>query len=229
MAPLPSPPVTGTGTVALIGGGEFTPACTIDRRLLERAATDRVLVLPTAAAYEHPQRLVAAAATWFDDLGARAEGLDVLARPDALSPENIEAVRTSRFTYLVGGSPMHLRSVLKDTPMWDAIVESVDAGGVVAGSSAGAMVLTDPMVDPRGGAFTLGLGLVSGLAVIPAADQWSHDRLHRTLELSHGFLVAALRWGSALVHAGDGTWSAHGDVTVHDGAAEVSLERLPRR
>ena len=63
---------------------------------------------------------------------------------------------------------MHLRSVLKETPLWEAIVEAVGSGGVVAGSMAGAMVLTDPMVDPRGGAFTLGLGLVRGLAVIPS-------------------------------------------------------------
>jgi cyanophycinase len=220
---------TGTGTIALIGGGEFSPACTIDRSLLTIAGADRVLVLPTGAAYEHPDRLVGAAAAWFDGLGVRAEGLPVLARPDASRPELVEAIRTSRFTYLAGGSPMHVRSVLKETPMWDALVEAVDAGGVVAGSMAGAMVLTDPMVDPRGGAFTLGLGLVSGLAVIPAADQWSPDRLHRTKELSHGFLLAALPWGSALVQGADGSWSAHGQLTLHLGGQDVGLEQLPRR
>ena len=123
-----------TGTIALVGGGEFTPACTIDRDLLEAAGTDRVLVLPTGAAYEHPDRLVAAAAAWFEGLGARAEGLPVLARPDASRPELVDAVRTSRFTYLAGGSPMHLRSVLKETPVWEAIVEAVNRGGVVAGA-----------------------------------------------------------------------------------------------
>jgi cyanophycinase len=217
-----------TGTIALVGGGEFSPACSVDRALLDAAGTDRVLVLPTGAAYEHPDRLVAAASSWFEDLGARAEGLPVLARPDASRPEHVEAVRTSRFTYLAGGSPMHLRSVLKETPVWEALVEAVGTGGVVAGTSAGAMVLTDPMVDPRGGAFTLGLGLLRGLAVIPAADQWSPERLHRTKELSHGFLLAALRWGSALVHERDGTWTAHGQVAVFDGADEVGFDRLPR-
>ena len=217
-----------TGTIALVGGGEFTPACPIDRDLLEAAGTDRVLVLPTGAAYEHPDRLVAMAAAWFETLGARAEGLPVLARPDASRPELVDAVRASRFTYLAGGSPMHLRSVLKETPVWEAIVEAVNSGGVVAGAAAGAMVLTDPMVDPRGGAFTLGLGLLRGLAVIPAADQWSPERLHRTKELSHGFLLAALRTGSALVHERDGRWSAHGEVAVFDGAEEVGFDRLPR-
>jgi len=57
--------VTATGTIALIGGGEFSPACTIDRSLLTIAGADRVLVLPTGAAYEHPDRLVGAAAAGF--------------------------------------------------------------------------------------------------------------------------------------------------------------------
>ena len=39
-----------------------------------------------------------------------------------MDPANVEAVRASRFTYLAGGSPMHLRSVLKDTPLWEALV-----------------------------------------------------------------------------------------------------------
>jgi len=216
-----------TGTIALLGGGEFTPACTVDRALLDAAGTDRVLVLPTGAAYEHPDRLVTAAASWFEGLGAKAEGLPVLSRPDASRPELVDAVRASRFTYLAGGSPMHLRSVLKETPMWAALVEAVGSGGVVAGSSAGAMVLTDPMVDPRGGAFTLGLGLLRGLAVVPAADQWSPERLHRTKELSRGFLLAALHTGSALVHQPDGTWTAHGELAIYDGSHEVGLDRLP--
>jgi cyanophycinase len=215
------------GTVALLGG-DVGPA-DVEKALLERAGSDEVLVLPTAAAYEHPQRLVDVVTAAFADVGGRVRGLPVLARPDALDPVNVDAVRSSAFTYLGGGSPMHLRSVLKDTPLWDALVEAVDAGAVLAGSSAAAMVLTDPMVDPRGGAFTLGLGLLTGLAVIPAADQWSHERLHRTLELAHGFLVAALHTDAALVHGPEGAWTAYGEVVVHDGLAEVGLERLPRR
>jgi cyanophycinase len=219
--------VTTAGTVALLGGD--AGHAEVDKVLLERAGSDEVLVLPTAAAYEHPQRVVDAVADAMRAAGGRARGLNVLARPDALDPANVDAVRASRFTYLGGGSPMHLRSVLKDTPLWEALAAAVDGGAVVAGSSAAAMVLTDPMVDPRGGAFTLGLGLLRGLAVIPAADQWSHERLHRTLELSQGFLVAALNTDAALVHSPDGSWTAYGDVVVHDGLTEVGLDRLPRR
>lgn len=218
------------GTLALVGGGEWREGCTFDATLLETAGTDEVVVLPTAAAYEHPAHLVAEAETWLSTLGAKVVGLDVLRRPDALDPANVEAVRRSRFTYLAGGSPMHLRSVLKDSPLWDALVASWQDGAVLAGSSAGAMVLCDPMVDPRGGAFTVGLGLLDGMAVVPHADTWSDERSHRTLQLApKGLIVAAVDERTALVRAPDGVWRAEGagEVVAYRDGDPIPLADLP--
>lgn len=219
-----------SGTLALVGGGEFTDGCSFDAGLVEVSGADEVLVLPTGAAYEHPHRLVEQAVSWFDRLGVRARGLDVLSRPDALSEENAATVRASKFTYLVGGSPMHVRSVLKDSPVWEAMVAALRSGGVLAGSSAGAMVLCDPMVDPRGGAFTLGLGLLSGLSVIPAHDSWSEDAAHRTRRMSPADLVlAGVDERTALIRGADGTWRAEGagSVAVFRGGEPADLSALP--
>ena len=204
-----------SGHLALVGGGEFTDGCTFDSDLLAASGGSEVLVLPTGAAYENPERLVARAATWFATLGAEVRGLDVLRRPDAGDEDNIAAVATARFIYLAGESPMHLRSVLKDTPLWDAIVAAWQGGAVLAGSAAGAMVLCDPMVDPRGGAFTLGLGLVANLTVIPEFDKWSDDAIHRTRRLSPpGLAVVGVPTASALIRDPDGTWGAHGTSSL---------------
>ena len=54
------------------------------------------------------------------------------------------------------------------------------------------------MVDPRGGAFTIGLGLVPDLAVVTEAETWSPERLHRTRKLANT-TFAVLRTGDALV------------------------------
>ncbi len=219
-----------SGTLALVGGGEFTEGCSFDAALVEASGADEVLVLPTGAAYEHPQRSVEQAVSWFDRLGIRVRGLDVLSRPDALSAENAALARASRLTYLVGGSPMHLRSVLKDSPVWDALVAAWREGGVLAGSSAGAMALCDPMVDPRGGAFTLGLGLVPGLSVIPAHDHWSTDAAHRTRRMSPPDLVlAGIDERTALIRDPDGTWRAEGsgEVVVFLGGDPADLSALP--
>ena len=219
-----------TGPLALVGGGEWQDGCTFDRALLEASGVDEVLVLPTAAAYEHPERAVATAEAWFGALGAKVRGLDVLRRPDALDEANAAAVRSAGFVYLAGGSPMHLRSVLKESPVWDALVAAWDDGAVLAGSSAGAMVLCDPMVDPRGGAFTVGLALVSQVAVIPHHDHWSEDKARRTFELAPaGLPVVGIDERTALVRDAAGTWRAEGagTVTVWVDGAEVDLTALP--
>src|SRR5947209_966223 len=108
----------------------------------------------------------------------------VLRRADAEDEDNVKAVREARFLYLSGGSPMHMRSVLMRSPVWDALVAAWHDGAVLAGSSAGARVLCDPMVDPRGGAFTLGLALIGQLAVIPHHNTWSEDKASRTITLA---------------------------------------------
>ena len=222
----------GEGPLALVGGGEWTPGCDFDRQLWELAGKAEVVVLPTAAAYEHPQRAVETAASWFATFGATVRAAMVLSRSDALDDDQAKAISAARFIYLSGGSPMHLRSVLKDTPVWSALVEAWRSGAVVAGSSAGAMVLGDPMVDPRGGALTLGLGLVPKLAVLPHYDTWSEEKAHRTVQLATGHLrIAAIDERTALIRDPGGTWRIEGagDVTVFVDGKPTGLEALQAR
>ena len=222
--------MSGPGVLALVGGGEWQEGCSFDRDLLETSAADEVIVLPTAAAYERPERVVAEATRWFEALGAKARALDVYLRGDAEDEANAAAVRQARFVYLGGGSPLHLRSVLKDSAVWDALVAAWQGGAVVAGSSGGAMVLTDPMVDPRGGAFTVGLGLVTQLAVVPNRDSWSPEKVHRTLELApRGLPVVAIDERTAVLRQQDGSWTSagSGNVSVFADGHEVGLEALP--
>jgi cyanophycinase len=217
------------GTIALVGGAEWQPGCDFDAALLAEAGGE-VLILPTAAAYEHPDRAVATAEQWFASLGGRARGLMVLGRADAELEANAAAVRSSPFVYLGGGSPLHLRSVLKQSLVWDALLDAWHGGATVAGSSAGAMVLTDPMVDPRGGAFTLGLGLVEQLAVVPHAAASSHEKVDRTLALAPaGVPVARMEERTALLRDAEGHWrvAGAGTVTVFVDHKERDLSVLP--
>ena len=218
-----------TGLLALVGGAEWTPGCAFDAELLATSGQEEVLVLPTAAAYEHPARSVESAAAWFAGLGGRVRGLMVLGRPDAEDPAQAAVVRQARFIYLGGGSPLHLRSVLKDSAVWAALVAAWHDGAVVAGSSAGAMVLGDSMVDPRGGALTLGLGLISRLAILPHADSWSPEKSQRTVELATGHLrIAAVDERTALIREPDGGWrvGGAGGVTVYVDGRPAPLDTL---
>ena len=202
-----------SGILALQGGGPFAANDDLDRRLIAEAGADRVVVLPTADAYEHPERLIDAAMDWGKRLGVAVEGLMVMRRGEAMDESAVAVVRGAKAVYLVGDQPLHLRSVLKATPLWEAICQIVADGGVVAATGGSAAAMCDPMVDPRGGAFTLGLGLIDGLALVTEAETWSTDRLHRTLKLANTPIVE-LPSGSALVHSANG-WERVGAMTVH--------------
>ena len=218
------------GTLALVGGAEWRAGCDFDRELLEVSGADEVLVLPTAASYEHPGRCVTEAERWFSELGAKVRALPVLTRRDALDDAKVGPLRDARFVYMAGGSPMHLRSVLKDSPVWEALVETWQGGAVLAASSAGAMVLGDPMVDPRGGALTIGLGLVTQLAVIPHHDHWSEDKAKRTLRIApKGLPVVGIDERTALVRDGQGAWgvSGAGRVVVYVDGKDAGFGSLP--
>lgn len=219
-----------SGTLALVGGAEWRAGCDFDRELLETSGGREVLVLPTAAAYEHPDRAVEAAERWFDELGATVRGLRVLTRPDAVDEANVAPIADATFIYLSGGSPMHLRSVLKDSPVWDALVAAWQRGAVLAGSGSGAMVLCDPMVDPRGGAITLGLGLIEQVAVIPHHDTWSEDKAKRTLRIApKGLPIVGIDERTALVRDPDGGWrtAGAGRVAVYVDGHPAELSALP--
>jgi len=219
------------GLLALVGGEEWSAGCDFDAWLLEESGGTDVVVLPTAAAYERPERKVMAAAEWFSGLGAAVEGLMVLGRKEADDPGMADVVRGAKFVYLSGGSAMHLRSVLKGSKVFAALREASAAGAVVAGSSGGAMVLTDPMVDPRGGALTVGLGLVEGMAMIPHYGDVGTDvhgeKLHRSVALAPaGVPVVGVPPRTAVWRLGDGTWESSGPVAVFVDQKPADLSAL---
>lgn len=218
-----------SGTLALVGGGEFSDGCSFDAELLAASGGSEVVVLPTAAAFENPQRHLERATAWFEGLAATVRALPVLKREDAQEEANAAAVRQARFVYLFGESPMHLRSALKGTPVLDALVAAWQGGATVAASGGAGSAVLDPMFDPRGGAFTVGLGLVPNLALLPEAEDDVADHHRRTLELAEPTVVlAAVQRCTALIHDGGGWRTAGaGRVRVFVGDDERDLSALP--
>jgi len=205
-----------TGTLALVGGAEWQKGCRdFDAALLGASGGSEVLVLPTAAAFEHPQRAVDVASSYFAELGGRVRGLMVLGRSDADDDANARAVAAAAFVYIGGGSPLHLRSVLKGSRLWEALLRFWQAGGTLAASSAGAMVLCDPMVDPRGGAYTVGLGLLANLPVFPHHDTAPAHLKERSIELRpEGATLVGIDEQTALIREPDGAWRVAGEGAV---------------
>ncbi len=88
----------------------------------------------------------------------------------------LAALRRARLLVLPGGSPSRLLAALQDTAVGELVATLLADGGVVSGSSAGAMVLCDWTVlpdrrGPQGTVVERGLGLVPDLLVRAALER----------------------------------------------------------
>lgn len=218
----------------LVGGGEFGPGLRdLDAQLLQRCGATEVVVLPTAAAFEHPERVAERAAAHFEPTGAGVRAVGVLHRAEAEDREVAAVVRSAQFVYVADGSPLHLRSVLKDSALFDSLLAAYHGGGVLAASGAGATVLCDPMVDPRGGAYTVGLGVVRNLAVFPYHGSAADHLRERSIDLlPRNATLVGIDEETALVRDRDGSWHVGGAgvVTVYAGGgctAHAAGETVP--
>jgi len=211
----------GGGTLAFLGGGEWRDGCRdLDAELIAASAAKEVVVIPAAAAYEHPERVAGRASAYFESLGIKALTLPVIHRPEAEDPKNAEVARRAKFLYLCDGSPLHLRSVLKGSALFDAMLAAYHGGASFAASGAGATLIGDPMIDPRGGAYTVGLGVVPNLAVFPYHGTAAGHLRERSIDLlpANAKLVG-IDEETALVRDRDGTWrvAGVGGVSVYEG------------
>lgn len=221
-------PTDPEGSLALVGGAEFGTTHDHHRDLF--AAGSTVTLLPTAMAYENPTGLVSQARAHFDALGVSVEVIPAYSRRDAFDPGLVARLAEAEHLYITGGSPMHLRSVLLDSPLLAAGVQRWNEGMTVVAAAESTSVLCGHMVDNRGGAFTVGLGLITTFTVIARFEGWSSEKRHRTVALAPSDMpVVGIDSATALVRRADGTWSADGSGGVHvfRGGSPVELADLP--
>ena len=172
------------GQVALVGGGEFRPGCDImDDYLLKMVApkTASVLVIPTAAA-DAPAKAASNGVGHFARLGAQASMLMVLDGSDANSSDLVDIIDGYTHVYFAGGSPDYLLNALKDSLLLRRLRQWNARGGILAGSSAGAMVMGTYMRSPQKGFWVDGLDVCQGFAVLPHHEESDPAEVSKSLE-----------------------------------------------
>jgi cyanophycinase len=216
------------GTILLAGGAEFGgEMASPDRRALEVAGglSARVSIIPAAAAPDDNHRRAGEnGVRWFRSLGATAvRALPLIDRVSAEDPGVVNDLHQSRFIYILGGFPRYLEQTLTGSTGWAAILEAYRNGAVVAGASAGAMVLCSHYFDPDSGEVFQGLGLVPNTCFLPHHDAFGHrwvprlaTRLPKTVTLIGVDEETAILSGTA-----SGTWevSGKGGATIYRAAA----------
>jgi cyanophycinase len=115
---------------------------------------------------------------------------------------------------MLGGSTGYLGETLKDSAAWQAVLNAYQNGAVVAGSSAGAMVMCEFYYDHEQGQVVEGLNLVPNAIVLPHYDTFGKSWASRLLEISQVTLIGI---DEATGMIGDGTWTVYGagNVTLY--------------
>lgn len=209
------------GIMALVGGDEFRRHCReMDGEIMQAAGRHpaRVLIIPTAAAYSGPEKAAQDGVTHFNSLGGRAESLMILDREQAEDAGLVAGVAAADLIYFTGGNPNHLLDTLRDSRLLAAIRAAVDQGAILAGSSAGAMVMGSWMRRPRSAEWVPGLGLVPGTALLPHHENSDPAVIFDQLQsrLTDGLIVLGIDAQTGVLGP-PGRWRVvgHGKVTVY--------------
>lgn len=220
--------------LALVGSGEYLPPIEpLDRELIRRlGAPARVVCLPTAAGTEGRERInywMRLGVEHFTRLGTQVEGVPVTDRASANDPALAERIAQGNYIYLSGGKPDYLYKTLNGSLAWAAIQDVLSRGGLLAGCSAGAMIMGEKVYAFPG--THAGFNLVSGALIIPHFDEIPTTILKAAqLAISPRLTLLGIDGNTALVHNGAGyEVLGTGGVTVwsRQGKARYTQGQLP--
>ncbi len=211
------------GYLLLEGGAEFGGRMADpDRKAIELAGGpgQPIRILPTAAAPDHNHvRAGNNAIRWFKGLGAQdVEAVALTDKASASRAEVLAPLKGARLVYLLGGFTHYLAQTLQATPAWEAALEAHRTGAVLAGSSAGAMVLCQYYFNPESGRVENGLNLVANALVLPHHNNFGRHWAARLLEKLPGVTLLGIDEGTGMLDDGSGAvWSVWGGglVTVY--------------
>lgn len=239
-----------TGRLLLAGSGEFTPAMdAVDAELLSTLGPrPRVAIVPTAAGREDtPPTWARMGIEHFTALGGDPVAVMVLDREDAHDPGWVREIAGADWIYFSGGDPGYLVETLEGSPFWAAALARLEAGAILAGSSAGAMMLGQTTFvptarGPDGFPTTMrtrpASGLVPGVIVVPHFDILPRRLLDMWTSLwPAGHRLLGIDEDTAIVQD-DGAWSVRGrgraivlrtldDADTHPAGARLHLGTLP--
>lgn len=232
----PAPDATG-GYLMIVGGGSRPPSMREQFVQLaggpERA---RIVVLPMASA--DAEGAGASEVRALQRLGADARSI-VLTREQAMDPASARLLEGVTGIWMPGGVQSRLTAVLAGTPVERAMHERYRAGAIIGGTSAGAAVMTTPMLtgserrpggarplpeDSRDANVTIDRDNVvtaPGFALLPNAivDQHfvrrrRHNRLISIVLENPTMVGAGIDEGTALLVGPDGLWRVIGESVV---------------
>ena len=169
-------------TLLIIGGAEDRIGRSVVLKRFIKLAGGRhshLVVIPTASSF--PLEVSEAYSDVFTRLrGGEVSVVHPTTRREAGNPEMVAALDAATGIFITGGSQVKLAQNIVGTPVGDAIVRAYDRGAVVAGTSAGASIMSRYMISlgeeglsprQRASQISAGLGLVEDVIIDQHFDQ----------------------------------------------------------
>jgi cyanophycinase len=213
------------GAIALVGSGEYSVQMQeLETELLHRAISrgkrNTFVQIPTASSHEGDfsrEKWKRLGLEQSDRIGSECIYLPIHEREDAFNPDFVDAIEGAGLIYFSGGDPHRVAEIFNGSPLWNEIVAQWKTGTSLAGCSAGAMAFGGTIMGIRKSHHSEGLGLLTGIEVIPHYDKmlgWLPDRV--TAFIANTFSDATLLGideNTALVHTD--AWRKFGRGNVH--------------
>ncbi len=134
------------GRLLIIGGHDDKVDGKVILRALARAADGGKLVVVTVAS-EQPEAMWEQYESTFRSLGVRhLYQLRIETRADAETPRAVAILQAATAVFFTGGDQLRLTATIGDTPVFSRCHEIYAAGGMIAGTSAGAAVMSETML-----------------------------------------------------------------------------------
>lgn len=206
------------GYLLLEGGAEFGGGMRDpDLKAIELAGGfgAPIRIIPTAAAPDNNhQRAGNNGVRWFQRLGATdVISLPLVNKVSANDDGIANSLRDAKLIYMLGGFTGYLGETLKDSSAREALLQAYRAGAVIAGSSAGAMVMCEFFYDPSQGQVVEGLNLVKNSIVLPHHNTFGKNWASRLLEIYPVTLIG-IDEQTGMIDDGMQTWTVHGAGSV---------------
>ena len=220
------------GYLLLEGGAEFGGRMSEpDLRAINLAGgvDAPIAIITTAAAPDNNHKRAGKnGMNWFQSLGAKQVfTVDVIDSKSANDSTHANQIRGSKLIYMLGGFTHYLGETLKDSLCWSAALDAYQNGAVIAGSSAGAMVMCEYYFDPSKKKVVRGLNLVPNALVLPHHNTFGKNWAGELRKMLPEVLLIGIDERTGMIHAAEGKWEVHGGggVTLYRGESTASYGR----
>ncbi|MFL5602450.1 MAG: cyanophycinase [Gemmatimonadaceae bacterium] len=155
----------GLGGLLIIGGKEDKDGERVILRMLAKEVGKSSKLVVATVASDSPRELFNEYEACLRGIGMRhIHHLHIDEREEAQHESKVKVLRDAAGVFFTGGDQLKITSQLGDTPIYRRIREIYDAGGLIAGTSAGASVMTETMMVAGDGDQSHRIGSVLRLA-----------------------------------------------------------------